>query len=160
MKCEICHENEASLVLKQVVEGSVREVAICPVCAAANSLGLELGSELFPDPAAPDLSLADAATCPACGMSVADLHRRSRLGCEQCYTAFDSQLLGLLMELQPATQHAGRIPAAEKIPVERHSLQARLNKAVTLQDFETAACMRDRIAALAPPADGEPDGSR
>ena len=159
MKCEICHENESSVVLKQVVDGSVREVAICPVCAAANSLGLELGNDLLPAPARPERG-GDPAICPACGMSVADLHRRSRLGCEHCYDAFDRQLVVLLADLQPATHHTGRVPAIEKQRVERHALSARLAKAVALQEFETAARLRDRMAELDRLMDGEPDGAR
>ena len=159
MKCEICHENESSVVLKQVVDGSVREVAICPVCAAANSLGLDLGKTPFPEPARAD-EATEPSVCPACGVSVSDLRRRSRLGCEHCYVAFNRQLVSLLTDMQPATQHAGRIPAVAKMGVERHALAARLSKAIAMQEFETAATMRDRIAELDRLMNGDPHGAR
>jgi protein arginine kinase activator len=87
--------------------------------------------------------------CPGCGFTQADFKKAGRLGCAQCYTTFAEGLESLLKSMHKGTKHVGKVPAvlrqgrdlAERL---KH-LQKKLDRAVTAEDFEQAASLRDEI---------------
>ena len=89
--------------------------------------------------------------CPNCGFTQADFKKAGRLGCSECYVTFSEGLDGLLKTMHKGTKHMGKVPHAmqqsRELSDRLKSLQKKLDKAVTEEDFEQAASMRDEIKA-------------
>ena len=91
-------------------------------------------------------------TCPRCGMTLSEFTRTGHLGCPKCYEAFREQLQPMLLQIHGRVQHAGRQPLSTAEEQRKRSateqLQRQMEQAVALEDFETAAKLRDQIRAL------------
>ncbi len=163
MSCDQCHEREAVIHLTQIVNEQVTTLHLCERCAAEK--GVEspggqpktpLGSFLaamgkgYPDQA-PIARGAD--TCPRCGASFQDFRESGRLGCSECYQAFESALRDLLRRLHGSTHHMGEryVDPGQPVPEERprvSDLREQLRLAVETENFELAAELRDRLRVI------------
>ena len=120
----------------------------CPVIAAPVDGGLlpsaTLGLKL--DIPAP----THRGRCPACGFRWQDFERTHRIGCPTCYQAHTQQVLSAIARLQPDMAHQGRRPqpSVADRQAKLASCKALLANAVKEEDFESAAALRDQIAAL------------
>ena len=152
MKCEACHSAEASVQVKQVADGMVKEVFLCPACAEKSGLKspAAMADFLFGEgsPVFSDTSPESQKSCPVCHMRGSDFRKTSRLGCEHCYETFADEMVPMIESMHRSFQHRGKTPAHEKTRVQRESLQARLRDAVARQAFEEAAEIRDEIKDL------------
>lgn len=87
--------------------------------------------------------------CPHCGFTQADFKKAGRLGCSQCYVTFSEGLEGLLKSMHKGTKHVGKVPQSfqqsRDLGEKLKALQKKLDKAVSDEDFEQAAVMRDEI---------------
>jgi protein arginine kinase activator len=95
----------------------------------------------------------DAARCSYCGTSLRDFRASGRLGCAQCYGAFEQSLRELLRRVHGGTRHEGwRHEPEDPDVATREStlmeLRDRLKRAVDGEAFEEAASLRDRIRGL------------
>lgn len=163
MRCENCGEREAEIHLTQIEEDEMATLHLCPTCAAKQGVGASLPSEGAPltaflaqitETGTEESSLAGAReSCPYCGTSPADFRKTGRLGCSQCYPHFETQLRGLLRRVHGAVQHVGKVyvspdDGADDVTVRLATLRRRLERAVEIEDFETAARLRDEIHEL------------
>lgn len=170
MLCENCHQNEASVHLTQVVDGKVEKYHLCEGCAAQKGIDvhaepMDLGgvmaslkeqlSHLKEDLEVPREPGIPA--CPACGMKRTEILKKGRLGCDRCYEVFAAEMVPVVVSLQHADQHLGKVPrrcsARMKTTVEQARLRRDLDKAVAGENYELAARLRDQIKAL--PAEGK-----
>jgi len=91
-------------------------------------------------------------TCSGCGLSYSSFQQTGRLGCAQCYQDFAEELRPLLARIQGRSQHAGRTPVGHEKEETRiqtiGELRKRMEKAVSLENFEEAAQLRDEIRVL------------
>jgi len=160
MLCDICHKNEASVHLTEIIDNQITELHLCEGCAR------QKGSQMEQHFGLADLlaGLADLGQqfetpgktetkCSNCGLSYHDFRRIGRLGCSECYGAFKDSLRILLKRIHGSTQHLGQIPAkrppvVEKKKSEVELLRVNLQKAIELEEFEQAASLRDKIRAL------------
>lgn len=164
--CQQCHEREAVVHLTEVQGDAVSTVHLCGKCAAergvapnevpgANPLGTFLATL-----GKGGATLASAATtgeaCPGCGATLADFRASGRTGCPACWVTFERPLRDLVRRLHGATRHTGRRyedPALAADPAraaahERARLREALRQAIEIEEFETAAELRDRLRAL------------
>lgn len=176
MLCMICKENEAKVHLSQVVEGKVRKVDLCESCAAEKGvddemgfsladllMGLGAGEQLAADgdgdaseeqsePRSDEESSTDQSKCPKCGFSQADFKKTGRLGCPECYAHFEKGLSSMLKGMHKGLRHTGKVPHQPRPPrplaSQIQKLQQQLEAAVTVEDYEEAARLRDEIKAL------------
>ncbi len=90
--------------------------------------------------------------CPACGISFLDFRATGRLGCPHDYEVFKEGLMPIISRIHQGTRHRGKVPATASREVrlegELMRLRQRLDEAVQTEDYEEAAKVRDRIAAL------------
>lgn len=91
--------------------------------------------------------------CDNCGLAFAQFREQSLLGCPDCYTAFEDSLVPLLERAhEGASQHLGKVPSRAGADQRRQLLllrmRKRLSEAVELEDFESAARLRDEIEQL------------
>ena len=154
MKCEMCKQNPAEMPVKQVVDGQVKELFVCSSCATKTSAELPpampLADLLFSvgfEHTAGSKSESDVG-CPSCGMTRAELKKRSRLGCPACYQAFAQDIEPMLRDMQGGDRHVGKTPAVARVQAELDELDRSLADAVRDQRFEQAAILRDRINEL------------
>lgn len=99
------------------------------------------------DPGTSDL------TCENCGITFAKFREKSLLGCPHCYDAFERALIPLLERAQEgASHHIGKVPRHAGSSDQRQILLTRMRKrlddAVTTEDYELAARLRDEINRL------------
>ena len=87
--------------------------------------------------------------CPNCGMSLNDIMNTGRLGCSECYTAFEKELEPTLRRVHGNSEHVGKVPArgGEKVMVKKkiEHLKQQLQQAVAAENYEKAAEIRDTI---------------
>ena len=165
MLCDICKQNPAKVHLTQIVDGKTKKVDLCEACSKAKGVddptGFSLADLLMGLGAAQELEPASAPPgglrCPACGFTQAEFKKTGRLGCADCYRTFAEGLETLLKSMHKGTRHSGKVPAAlqasRDVEDRLRSLQKKLEKAITAEDFEQAAVLRDELKQLRELAD-------
>jgi protein arginine kinase activator len=158
MKCDACHEKEATVFLTQIVDGTMHKVNLCEACAkekgvndptgfALTDVLLGLGSEKEIEAHG-----GAKAKCPGCGFTIADLKKTGRLGCAACYETFAGHLEDMLKNMHKGLAHRGKIPERSRRLRQRddriQDLRARLEKAVACEEYEQAAELRDQIRRM------------
>ena len=158
--CEECKTNEASYTISVMVGGEITTRHLCGDCMAKMNMDIASGNiksllstilSAITGDTAPG-SAEKEVTCPRCGMTLSEFTRTGHLGCPKCYEAFREQLQPMLLQIHGRVQHAGRQPLSTAEEQRKRSateqLQRQMEQAVALEDFETAAKLRDQIRAL------------
>ena len=170
MLCTQCDKNEAEVFFKQIVGNQVTQYVLCRGCAQDKGLAIlpkdpfgimaGLGAMLKRSAARPQTALK----CGACGIRWGQFMETGRLGCPGCYAAFRAPLEDLLKRIHGSTRHMGRHPGSAETssktvssstatkqsatPGELERLRKSLKTAITREDFEEAARLRDRLRKL------------
>ncbi len=170
MDCERCARREATVKYIEVEEGVKRSRWLCEVCAAEEGAHVpaevdDLSEEDLPVFLAAEAVDHDGETdddltaCEACGTEFSALQGQGLLGCPVCYEHFRGPLGQVLRRFHRATTHVGKAPRARGPLAERRlrvaQLRGELEAAVATEDFESAARLRDEIAALQSSPTGE-----
>src|SRR5213083_1303628 len=157
MLCDICKQNVATVHLTQMVEGKTKKVDLCETCSKEKGVddptGFSLADLLLGLGAAQEMAQAAAGgpelKCPTCGFTQADFKKTGRLGCAECYTTFAEGLESLLRTMHKGTKHVGKTPQVLKqsqdLADKLKTLQKKLEKAISEEDFEAAVNLRDDI---------------
>lgn len=156
----LCKKNEAKVHLTQIVGDKMQKIDLCEECAKTKGVndpaGFSFAELLIGMGKSPEeetsAGVENELRCPNCGFSQSDFKKSGRLGCAECYTTFSEGLEGLLKTMHKGTKHLGKIPRslrqnrdlAERLKL----LQKRLDKAISTENFEQAAVLRDEIKAL------------
>ena len=156
MLCEICKTEEATVHLTQVVDGSIKKLHLCEQCAQQNGFDLQgpisitdilLGMGGKREDTAP--AAIPEKSCPRCHMRRTDFKKTGRFGCAACYETFADDLPTLLRAMHRKDLHVGKVPANEAVRVnaikELSRLQEALERAITEENYESAATIRDKI---------------
>ena len=165
MRCDQCHERDAVVHLTQIAQDQVVTLHLCERCAAEK--GVENTASLAKTPVGsflasmgkglePQLALTGvtpAGACPTCGATMADFRESGRLGCADCYRAFEGPLRDLLRRLHGSSRHLGERYAPEgledrPLAAESEELRQQLLLAIETENFELAAELRDRLRAV------------
>src|SRR5258706_10075592 len=164
MLCQICGKNPAVLHFTQIVENKMSEYHLCEVCAEEKGFTEPVKplKEKF-DVAAAFAGMINSMTsneeervgsvqCPRCGLLYSAFKETGRLGCSECYNAFQFQLRPLLRRIHGDTRHRGKSPtrggAVESGTRHIQRLHDELQRAVEREEFEKAAGIRDEIKRL------------
>lgn len=164
MLCQRCQERPATVRFTKIVDGEKSEYHLCEQCAheqggffakAAQAFDFNhllsglLNMESSPGFAAPP---ANALRCDVCGMTYNQFTEVGRFGCPHCYESFESRLEPLLRRIQSDTSHTGKIPvrAGEQVQGKKRlqMLKRELQQAISREQFEHAAQLRDQIRTL------------
>jgi len=102
--------------------------------------------------------------CPRCGLLYSSFKETGRLGCSECYAAFQFQLRPLLRRIHGDTRHRGKAPShgagSSSGAREIQRLHDELQRAVEREEFEKAAGIRDEIRRLGGPHPASTPGER
>ncbi len=175
MICESCQKNEVTVHYTEIIDGKMVEYHLCEDCARKKGYALtpadamaELIGSLTSER---DPQGDENPACPHCGLTLKDIRSGGRLGCGECYRCFAANLKPLLKALHKGDHHTGKFPASgvkgsssqsseekslsaglevseERPEQEIARLKREVAKAVAVEDYEKAARLRDRIAAL------------
>lgn len=179
MDCQNCGAKDALIHLTEIQEGEVINIWLCPACARERQMSgqghEESDGALFGDTGEPrpiaasedDLLAAFLGLerkflsdqpetvnliCSKCGFALEQFQRTSRLGCPECYRAFEPNIRGLLSRFHGRTIHLGKMPdsnlAGQNPLAEVTRVRVALEKAVAAEDFEEAAGLRDYLKEL------------
>ena len=160
MVCDSCKERDAVVHLTQIVENAVTQLHLCEKCAAERGVETTIAVPKHPlgdflqalqQQVSP--SISDAPRCDFCGATMKDFRASGRLGCPRCYGAFQASLRELLRRVHGSSKHVGQAyeppaPSEFEKKTELDMLRDRLRRAIELEQFETAAELRDRIRVL------------
>lgn len=163
MLCEECKVNEARYLISVVMDDEVRQRHLCSDCmmkmnmdiAGGNIRGLlnSILTAITGTSKEEDVPEEEDVTCQRCQTTWGQFRKSGRLGCPGCYEAFREKLQPTLLQIHGRMQHAGRQPLcnedAQRARSQHEELTRQMEQAVALEDFETAAVLRDRIRALA-----------
>lgn len=165
MLCEQCRKRPANVHVTRVVNSEKTEMHLCSECASEmEDIGLPfepgvsmqnllaellnydewLGRQASPVRSAPQ--------CPACGLGYQELTRSGFLGCARCYEEFAAPLQSLLQRIHGATRHNGKLPRRRRgaldLTRQIEELRQQLNEAISAEEYERAAKLRDEIHRL------------
>ncbi|MBR0085778.1 MAG: UvrB/UvrC motif-containing protein [Lachnospiraceae bacterium] len=160
MLCDICHENQATILVTEILNGVKKEYHLCADCAAKRTnaaafmaypgsiLSGIISSKIKKDAVNPDPAAAATRTCPKCGMTLSEFLKKGRFGCAACAESFSDVLDDYLKRVQGSSRHVGKSihPGSKKS--EEDILKEKLKKAVADEEYEEAAKLRDLIRAL------------
>lgn len=176
MLCEQCRMREASIVIREVMNGNVTEKHLCSQCASESDLGtLVDGNTSFARLLSGILGLQDARreeelseadlACPVCGTTYKEFVRNSRFGCADCYNTFGILIYNNIKKLQGNDTHVGKKPrytgdrkihadmvasAKQKqgLKEKLEIYEAKQKEAVRDENYEQAAFYRDEIRKI------------
>ena len=156
MLCEACKQTQATVHLTEIVNDQMAELHLCEVCANQKGAQVEshfglsdLLSGLAGFSKTEEPEEVSTKTCPTCGMTYEDFRKVGRLGCAGCYTTFKRNLGSLLKRIHGSPLHLGksraRLVKPAKGKTELAELKRKLERAITNEEFEEAANLRDQI---------------
>src|SRR5271156_1136755 len=158
MICEVCHQENATVHLTQIISGKMQKIDLCEKCAKekgdADPAGFSLADMLLGLGAGEEIraNSSEELVCPQCGFTQPDFKKTGRLGCPQCYATFAEGLGVILKDMHKGISHKGKIPTramrAQEYQNKLKALHAHLQTAVQSENYEQAASLRDEITHL------------
>jgi protein arginine kinase activator len=159
--CERCQKQPASVRIRRVAEGQEENVHVCKDCAREMGVEKVAGDDpvFLSDPVtvmfkSMEETAESGAVCRGCGITFERFRETGRLGCATCYESFASEIGKLLRRIHGASEHRGKSPAREGTRADEAARIRRLNeeleRAVTDEDYERAAELRDRLRQFEP----------
>lgn len=154
LKCKFCNE-VATVHLTQIINNKIHKVDLCESCAQQKGVsdpeGYSLAEMLMQSNA--ELGRDEQQLeCPACGCRTSDFRRTGRMGCAECYTAFEPLLEPILEDMHSGLRHTGKVPSNalkhQSYHTQLHNLKLALASAIENEAYEQAAEYRDQILAL------------
>ncbi len=169
MMCDRCAHNQATIFLTKVVNGNKTELHLCKQCAEQGDAEffkdislVNILANLAAAQKKPEENAAPPVVCPDCGFDLERFRREGRVGCEQCYKQFASELTPMMRKIHGSLQHIGKRPDSYPKPSVPESkknkrldtLRQQLKQAVKAEEYEKAAGLRDEIRMLETAAEG------
>lgn len=160
MLCEKCGKNKATTHIHRVVNGVAWDMNLCSCCAHksgygdlgkldfTNMLGFLLNEDLN---ARPRVDRQERCNC--CNSAFSDIAQSGMVGCSNCYKVFYNQLLPSIQRIHGKVRHEGKRPRNFRVKVKDkkstiEELRKQLEAAVSREDYETAAKLRDKIREI------------
>ncbi len=162
MVCQVCSKSPATVHFTEIHDNKMSEIHVCDRCAeerglqAASKKGkfdiADLLAGMVDGMTSTEEERVGSVQCPRCGLLYSAFKETGRLGCAECYTAFQFQLRPLLRRIHGDTRHRGKAPTRDGVGANRsrqiHRLHDELQRAVEREEFEHAASIRDEIRRL------------
>ena len=171
MLCQICHKNTATIHIQEIIDGESKTLQICAECAAGKSWsdsllhGFNIAEMLYNFTSNLQLDQEQneenseqgdyVLKCGKCNWDLQRFREKGRLGCENCYAVFQDLLFDALKNMHKSTTHQGKTPDenSDQLKLTRKmakvaELQQYLDDLVRDENYEKAALIRDKIAAL------------
>lgn len=162
MLCENCHQRPANVHVTRIVNADKTEMHLCSECAREmDDIGIPFEPGVSMQNVLAELLNYDellgrhatrtraTPQCSACGLTYQELTRTGLMGCAHCYEDFAAPLQSLLQRIHGAKRHGGKLPrrrgGALNLRREMEELRQRLDDAISAEEYERAATLRDEI---------------
>lgn len=152
MLCERCHNNPATAILTQTVNGRTITEHLCAECAYLNGFTGLFNGFPFSEVLQSMSRASGGKRCEGCGASLDEIVESGRIGCAECYKTFRAELAPTIQNIHGKAIHVGKRPhrlrreIPEKVRLEQ--LKSDMQTAVSNENFEMAAKLRDEIRKL------------
>jgi len=170
MICDVCGKTDATVHLTEIIDNKITKLHLCEDCARKKGAEMEehfglsdllAGLADFESKAVPKKEVKTK--CPKCGMVYDDFKKAGRLGCAECYDIFSDSLAPLIKRIHGSVEHYGKTPISQsetksvskkeikkkkKVVDKVSELKTQLQRAVKMEEFEEAACIRDKIREM------------
>ncbi len=94
----------------------------------------------------------DEKTCPQCGFALSNLAIDESLGCPNDYEVFKSEIDKILLEIHKSNRYEGSANPSKSytgsLRLKLRRLKAELNQAISVENYELAAKLRDEIKEM------------
>ena len=170
MLCDECKKKTATVYFKQESAAGTAELHLCPDCAQRIA-GQFFSTLPFSNTEAPDFLTPPAGlatnlpaspllpkvieeniTCSACGTTFHGFMASGLLCCSQCYKDFTPKIQAVIRRLQGSGVHTGKVPSRlgvqARLSRELEALKHELNYAISTENYEQAAELRDKIKVM------------
>lgn len=185
MMCSNCGKKEANFMYTESINGVKKEIKLCGDCAKRlgflDNMSFSMPSLDFSsflgdflneyNGLMPSLftEREKALKCSECGMNYDEFLRTGKFGCSNCYDVFQQEIEPLLKQLHGDTRFLGKksnnnfeeinLKNLETVEETGNTdieiLKEKLKKAIKVEDYESAAKIRDEIKELENNADKE-----
>ncbi len=154
--CDKCNERAATVVITQILGDKSIKLYLCEKCAA-ESEGLLLENQNSFQHFLSELINAkgyknQTLVCEKCGMTIDSFRKNSKVGCSNCYSTFGGYFEPFIKRIHTNIEHTGKIPGKNPHEVNKNQLinklQNELNTAISNEEYELAAKLRDEIRNL------------
>jgi len=159
--CQNCKKNPAKVHYTEIVNDSMVAMNLCLECAEQKGIDVQkspnyglgdLVAGLIDSTADSESERISRVRCATCGYEYSDFKKIGRLGCPDCYTAFESQLVAVLRHVHGSTHHEGKkaVRISERAAIRERvaALREDLSVAIGAEEYERAAALRDEIKEL------------
>ena len=146
LECALC-KRKPTVTYKELKNGRVDSCCMCSMCPVLQTKIGVPSDEALPDSIEPNLNQI----CPNCQTCLHDVTVGGTVGCSKCYDAFGEFLTKELTESNATPIHMGKSPDLfrnEDVTKKLDSLRLALTEALTLENYERAASLRDQIKTL------------
>jgi len=151
MLCDKCKKNQAAVHFEQLNNGETSKMYLCYKCSLDFQTPMffnNILNGLMYNLKIPTEEISSI-ICATCGLKLSEFRKIGKLGCANCYIDFKTELNSLLQNIQWNVEHKGKYPATSADALLRkkaiNKLRTQLNAAITLEEYEQAAKLRDEI---------------
>ncbi|WP_333861700.1 UvrB/UvrC motif-containing protein [Clostridium sp.] len=168
MLCDICKKNDATVHVTKVINGHKQEINLCEKCAKekgelsfvpsidfVSSFGFQnilSGIMDYMSSGNNEQYKTFDIRCKNCNTSYSEFKKKGLVGCSECYKNFANILEPIIKRVQANLDHTGKVPkkTGRNIIEKKNLLKLKgdLQKAVSLEEYEKAATIRDRIKEI------------
>lgn len=155
MLCEKCKKNNATVKIVKNYNGNITEKHLCQTCAGNDDFSF---SEFSNGSILNDLFgmftpvITSDFICDRCHTSYKEFKETGKFGCEDCFKKFESYLEPLFKNIHTSSSHTGKIPKRcgedLKIKKKKSELKLKLQKAISEENYEEAARIRDELREM------------
>ena len=152
MVCDKCGMREARVSFNVLFPGKKIVRSYCMQCAQSLRRGDALGAQMALINTVEPAENETVLPCPQCGTLYSTVQKTGRMGCAACYRAFSPLTERILQKLNGAEKQQTEAQMTES-PVNDQEMRIRalkgeLAQAVSMENYERAAVLRDEINAL------------
>lgn len=162
MLCEKCQVNKGTIEVARVHNGVRHEMLLCEQCLKEEEqyeLETPFSANHFissiieaVQSSGLQVNYIKTTSCSKCGMTYGVFRELRRLGCDQCYMAFEDKMDEWIKAIHGHVQHVGKKPNINERFVELKTLlshkRQELHEAIRLEHYEEAARIRDAMVEL------------
>ncbi len=151
MLCERCKHNQATMHYTEVINGHVTEYHLCEKCAREEKLSAEFSDfDIFNMFSQKREKNETGLICENCKTTLPEFKKTGIAGCSKCYETFSSLIDSMLLRTQGTNAHIKEQPPVKEESKDEKiiKLQASLKEAISAEEYEKAAKIRDEIKAL------------